>query len=107
VTWLDDAPCRGLTHLYYPSIANTGRRGNKTNDPYAKARLICNTCPHTELCLQAADKHGMWGGQTPDQRHTRNRPDGRCRQCGHWTSPNRMYCSQLCKARAHRRRGAA
>jgi WhiB family transcriptional regulator, redox-sensing transcriptional regulator len=105
MTWLDDAPCRGLTHLFYPSVANTGRRGNKNIDPYARARLVCQSCPYQQPCLAVADDHGMWGGQDPDQRHKAPQP-GRCRQCGQWTN-GRLYCTQACKSRAHRRRGAA
>ena len=35
-----------------------------------KAIAICGGCPVRDLCLQAGmfEKHGIWGGKTPDER---------------------------------------
>ena len=63
--WWDDAACRPYpTDWWFP----TDRHLNN----YEKARTICNDCPVKTECLDDAvtldDRHGMWGGQTPEER---------------------------------------
>ena len=60
----DVAACRyHPKELWFPEVAN-----HKAN--YEKAKLICETCPVQQPCLQAGQSEvfGMWGGLTPSER---------------------------------------
>lgn len=109
--WRDRAPCRGLTHLFFPNVAPPGRRGHPAgHDPYQQARGICSTCPTRQQCSDYADTNriidGMWGGQDPQQRWTQQHQHGTCHQCGTTTS-NPKFCTPRCKGRWHRQRNVA
>ena len=75
--WRDDADCRQHNwELWYPK----GSEG-----PWllsiATAKAICATCPVKAKCLQLAldtyDKHGIFGGLTPEERASRSRSTAR------------------------------
>ena len=63
--WQDDAACRGAdaTLFFAP---NYFERREEKDAREAKAKVICNTCPVCEPCLEYAlrsrDPHGIWGG---------------------------------------------
>jgi len=63
--WQDDAACRGAdaTLFFAP---NYFERREEKDGREAKAKVICNTCPVREPCLEYAlrsrDPHGIWGG---------------------------------------------
>ena len=82
--WIDTAPCRGATAIFYPpgDRPRGGRPLKTPRDPWAPARAICATCPHTDACLERAldheadgnyGRHGMAGGLTPAERQTEQR----------------------------------
>ena len=69
--WRARAACRGLTAVMYPEAV----RGATPAMTYAPAKALCATCPVTEPCLAAGsrERHGVWGGTTPRQRHPRSK----------------------------------
>lgn len=77
--WMEDALCKGLSpEPWYPPLEHPS-----PNDYYAVAREVCNRCPVWEDCLgysiKNQEKHGMWGGLTPQERNgrkTAQRPHG-------------------------------
>ena len=63
--WRDRAACRqsGVNpELFFPA-----KGMNAT-----KAKRVCAGCPVRQTCLdwalQAGERHGIWGGRSPDQR---------------------------------------
>lgn len=58
--WMTDAPCKGLTHLFFADAHETG-------NPSSQAKQICATCPHRLPCLEYAidnhEEHGIWAGR--------------------------------------------
>lgn len=74
--WTDLAECRGTnTRIWFP-FDDRGRNLSRPTDDsaYATAKVICDRCPVRAQCLEHAlsvgERHGMWGGLTPQQRHT-------------------------------------
>jgi WhiB family redox-sensing transcriptional regulator len=128
-SWRDAAACRGEdVDLFFPigySEAFAVEIGN--------AKQICNSCPVREHCLAEAlnvgDKHGIFGGMTPDERAKQRRRNRRtaprrqqdvkeCARC-HFTLPvgkfyqrpereggRDAYCRPCCAERARERRAA-
>jgi WhiB family redox-sensing transcriptional regulator len=76
--WMDEAPCRGATDLFYPSehLSNAMRE-----DVENRAKQICSECEFASLCLQLAierrEKFGVWGGATEKERRTTIRREQR------------------------------
>ena len=65
MTWHDNAPCKGLTHLFF----------TKLTKERAKAKAICQTCPHVKDCydeaIELTKQHqlfGVWGNTSQQQR---------------------------------------
>jgi WhiB family redox-sensing transcriptional regulator len=80
--WMVDAACVEVgPGLFYP-------RGEGGFNEYDEARKVCGACPVQVDCLEYAlevdDRHGMWGGLTPNERAKvakgRRRPRGKARQ---------------------------
>jgi len=104
--WDEHAACNGHDgDLWFPDIPR-GPKPDNTPDPWANARTICNTCPVKDDCLEHAlsndERHGMWGGTTPEERRRiLNGPRPRsCRWCGgRFTAPGTraVYCSPACR----------
>ena len=68
--WRALAACRGLTAVMYPGVPGEHRPAD-----YAPALALCERCPVTEPCRAAGsrERHGVWGGLTPRQRHPRSK----------------------------------
>lgn len=67
MAWADDAACVSVgSAIFYPP------KGALSNSFYAQARAVCNTCTVAAQCLEYAletdERHGMWGGASPEQR---------------------------------------
>ena len=68
--WRDDAGCRGLTNVMFPTTKRWG------HDPdYHFAQAVCRRCTVVEECLEDAirsepmkARQGMRAGLTPNQR---------------------------------------
>jgi hypothetical protein len=65
MSWQNNAPCKGLTHLFF---------SNRPSQR-AKAHAICKTCTYKDLCYEEAialtKKHqlfGIWADTTQQQR---------------------------------------
>ncbi|HEY9374993.1 WhiB family transcriptional regulator [Streptomyces sp.] len=68
--WHHQAACRDLpTLLFFPL---EGERPAERDRRELQAKAVCHTCPVWRSCLEEAldrnDKHGVWGGLTPDER---------------------------------------
>ncbi len=65
--WLDHAPCRGATALFFPERGDTHAAGD--------ALAICRTCPVQAQCaeLGRGERFGIWGGDSRNQRLARHR----------------------------------
>ncbi|MGH3326796.1 MAG: WhiB family transcriptional regulator [Streptomycetales bacterium] len=66
----DDAVCRDEAELMFPEPDDLAG--------IAEARDVCAACPVQAQCLLLAlrtgeDEHGVWGGFTPEERHTLHR----------------------------------
>jgi WhiB family redox-sensing transcriptional regulator len=64
--WMEHAACVDVgPGLFYP-------RGDSGSTEYEDARRVCGSCPVQGECLEYAlevdDRHGMWGGLTPNER---------------------------------------
>lgn len=71
-TWHARAACRGLgPGLFYPLVDE--RYSHST--PYVQGRQVCSTCPVIDQCAEAGalEHHGLWGGESPRQRHERRK----------------------------------
>jgi WhiB family redox-sensing transcriptional regulator len=106
--WMDAAACKDMSwdsyDRFFPHVGG-GRSGN--DEAWAPAVAVCMGCPVKADCLIYAETRGLtdgvWGGLTPDERHTRRRQHGECQECGGPT-PRPLFCSQACRQRAYRRR---
>lgn len=64
--WMDDAACKGKTHLMFP-------KEHKDITYIVEARALCAGCPVKNQCLEyalefpSADMHGVWAGLTSRQ----------------------------------------
>ena len=62
--WWDDAPCKGLSKLFFPAHNERPEAGVIRE---AKALAICARCPHRTPCKEIADTmpsepRGIFGG---------------------------------------------
>ena len=67
--WMQDAACRGLTHLFFPSPAERPQARERRE---AMAREVCAGCGVNATCREFAREHheyGFWGGESEDERH--------------------------------------
>ncbi len=67
--WMNDAACRGLTHLFFPPPAERPQARERRE---ATARDVCGSCQvHTTCRTFARTNHeyGYWGGESEDERH--------------------------------------
>lgn len=68
-TWMRDAACRGLSHLFFPSAAERPQSRERRE---AMARMVCAECAVRATCRDHARTHheyGLWGGESEDERH--------------------------------------
>lgn len=67
--WMDDAECKGLTHLFFPSAAERPQARARRE---VMARMVCGQCAVQTTCREFARTHheyGYWGGESEDERH--------------------------------------
>jgi WhiB family redox-sensing transcriptional regulator len=74
-SWQSDAACMGANGELFlgPDEERPRDRVRREN----LALLVCNACPVRDPCLEHAlavpERHGVWGGTTPEQRLTMRR----------------------------------
>lgn len=96
--WVIWAACRAVDpDLMYPDRQEVGQT--------AAARAVCTRCPVRAQCLEyvmatesQVNRHGVWGGLTPDQRRELFAASGMAR-------PQPIQHGTPAGARAHYRRG--
>lgn len=67
--WMDDAVCKGRTHLFFPPKAERPQARVRRE---AHARRLCQSCPVRVECQAFARDHreyGYWGGESEEERH--------------------------------------
>lgn len=67
--WMNDAACRGLTHLFFPPPAERPQARERRE---ASARDVCGSCQMDSTCRDFArtnHEYGYWGGESEDERH--------------------------------------
>jgi WhiB family redox-sensing transcriptional regulator len=67
--WMQDAACKGLTHLFFPAAAERPQARERRE---AAAREICMSCSVRVTCKSFArenHEYGFWGGEAEDERH--------------------------------------
>lgn len=67
--WMDDAVCKGRTHLFFPPKAERPQARVRRE---AQARVLCRTCPVNLECQNFARgnrEYGFWGGESEEERH--------------------------------------
>ncbi len=67
--WMNEAACRGLTHLFFPAPAERPQARERRE---AAAESVCTTCAVQDTCqdyARANHEYGFWGGESEDQRH--------------------------------------
>ena len=68
--WMNDAACKGLTHLFFAPPAERPQARDRRE---ALARQVCASCAVHRICQQFArtnHEYGFWGGESEDERHT-------------------------------------
>lgn len=66
--WMDEAACKGLTHLFFPPH---GEQAEAREAREAVAGSICRACPALLTCRDYARENreqGYWGGENDDER---------------------------------------
>jgi WhiB family redox-sensing transcriptional regulator len=65
--WMNDAACRGLTHLFFPARPSAHRRERRE----AAARTVCLSCSVNGSCRSSPGRTTawLWGGESEDERH--------------------------------------
>lgn len=66
--WMDEAICRGQTHLFFPPLAERPQARARRE---AKAAALCNACPVQDACRDFARdqrEFGYWGGENEEER---------------------------------------
>ena len=60
--WMDTAPCRGMTDLFFPDSVN----GERPRTDVTACLAVCGACEHTGPCLTYALENrlteGVYGG---------------------------------------------
>ena len=67
--WMNDAACRGLTHLFFPPPAERPQARDRRE---TAARDVCAGCNVDDTCRSFArmnHEYGYWGGESEDERH--------------------------------------
>ena len=67
--WMNDAACRGLTHLFFPPPAERPQARERRE---SGARDVCGSCQLNRTCRDFArtnHEYGYWGGESEDERH--------------------------------------
>jgi len=67
--WMDDAECKGMTHLFFPTPAERPQARDRRE---LQAREVCGSCLVQSTCREFARTHheyGFWGGESEDERH--------------------------------------
>lgn len=94
--WTARAACRGVANVvFFPTEGRT----------YDEARSYCAVCPVQRKCLQwalsiergcsRAERHGMYGGCTPQERFMNRPRSRRCEVCGDLFTATRIT-QKLC-----------
>lgn len=68
--WMNDAACKGLTHLFFAPPAERPQARDRRE---AMARMVCASCAVHHICQEFArmnHEYGFWGGESEDERHT-------------------------------------
>jgi len=68
-SWMRDAACKGLSHLFFPAPAERPQARERRE---ALARTVCAECDVQSTCQDFARRHheyGFWGGESEDERH--------------------------------------
>lgn len=68
-TWMRDAECKGLTHLFFPTAAERPQSRERRE---MMARAVCGSCSVVARCREFArtnHEYGFWGGESEDERH--------------------------------------
>jgi WhiB family redox-sensing transcriptional regulator len=68
-TWMRDAACRGLGHLFFPAAAERPQARERRE---TTARGVCASCSVQTVCQDFARRnheYGFWGGESEDERH--------------------------------------
>jgi WhiB family redox-sensing transcriptional regulator len=71
--WMENAACRGLTHLFFPPH---GEQAEAREAREAVARTVCRECMVLVECRAFAREHreqGFWGGENEDERRAARR----------------------------------
>lgn len=69
-----ETPCSSAPDIFFPSEKVAEWSVKKTGSFYTneyEAKLLCNSCPYKEACLEFALKNpqaGIWGGTTERER---------------------------------------
>jgi hypothetical protein len=93
--------------VFFPHGA-TGRprRGQYVYDRYARARLVCATCPVIDACrayaLDADERYGMWGGLDPQERweiRIHEPPQRQCIDCAEMVIGQAQRCRRCARVR--------
>jgi WhiB family redox-sensing transcriptional regulator len=69
LNWMDDAVCKGRTHLFFPPKAERPQARVRRE---AQARKLCQSCPVQTQCQSFARdnrEYGYWGGESEEERH--------------------------------------
>ena len=73
--WQTQAACTGANGELF--LGPDDERPRDRTRRESLALLVCHSCPVTEACLAHAltvpERHGVWGGTTPEQRLTTRR----------------------------------
>lgn len=68
--WYDTVACRDVdVNVFYPP---DNERGVLAARRLQRAKQICRRCPVIDICLSvalaSAERHGVWGGLSPEER---------------------------------------
>ena len=67
--WMTKAACRGMTHLFFPAMAERPQARERRE---AEARQVCRSCIVADTCREFArenHEYGLWGGESEEERH--------------------------------------
>ncbi len=68
--WMNQAACKGLTHLFFPPPAERPQARDRRE---AAAKAVCSSCIVHGACQEYArtnHEYGFWGGESEDERHS-------------------------------------
>ena len=72
--WSTRASCRGLTHIFFPPVAERPQTRERRE---SRARTVCLACPVIAECRNFArtnHEYGFWGGESEDERRAAGIP---------------------------------